>query len=68
MSFEERKINSQTKLECKICWWVYDPQIGDESQQIPIGVSFSELPDFWSCPICANDRDKFIIIDENTKE
>ena len=33
-----------TRLECKICWTVYDPALGDEVWQIPPGTPFAELP------------------------
>ena len=35
------KINDATRLECKICWHVYDPALGDDYWQIPPGTPFS---------------------------
>jgi rubredoxin len=35
------------RLECKICWWVYDPAQGDAAAQIPPGVPFAALPATW---------------------
>ena len=52
------------RLECRICWYVFDPEIGDESRQIPAGTPFAGLPDDWSCPICSGDRTGFMVIAE----
>ncbi len=35
------KINDATRLECRICWHVYDPALGDDYWQIPPGTPFS---------------------------
>ena len=34
------KIDEKTRLECKICWHVYDPAEGDDYWQIPPGTPF----------------------------
>ncbi len=56
------KINAQTKLECKICWYVYDPLIGDDYWQIPKGTSFTDLPDHWACPECDGKKVDFMVL------
>ena len=33
-----------SRLECKICWWVYDPATGDPQWQIAPGTPFADLP------------------------
>ncbi len=58
------KIGPTTKLECKICWTVYDPAIGDDYWQIPAGTPFSALPDHWTCPNCDGAKDDFMVVDE----
>ncbi len=50
-------------VECGVCWWVYDPAIGDESTDIPPGTAFSALPEGWRCPSCDNDTSKFMVRD-----
>lgn len=57
------KIAPDTKLECKICWYVYDPAKGDEYWHIDPGTPFSNLPDQWRCPNCDGDRDDFMVVD-----
>ena len=56
------KIADDTRLECGVCWWVYDPALGDEANQIPPGTPFRLLPDTWNCPNCSTDKHKFMVI------
>ena len=56
------KIADDTQLECGICWWVYDPALGEEVNQIPPGTPFRLLPDTWTCPNCAAEKSKFMVI------
>ncbi len=56
------KIADDTRLECGICWWVYDPVHGDEVEQVAPGTPFRLLPDTWHCPNCAADKSKFMVI------
>jgi [NiFe] hydrogenase assembly HybE family chaperone len=60
------RIADDTRLECGVCWWVYDPALGDEERQIPPGTAFRLLPDTWDCPNCATDKSKFMVIDSAT--
>jgi len=55
------RISAGTKLECKVCWYVYDPAVGDPQWQVPGGTPFSELPAHWTCPNCDGGRDQFIV-------
>jgi flavin reductase (DIM6/NTAB) family NADH-FMN oxidoreductase RutF/rubredoxin len=45
---------------CDVCSYEYDPAVGDESQGIPPGTPFSDLPEDWVCPICAAAKSEFI--------
>lgn len=56
------KISDDSRLECKICWHIYDPKEGCEYWQIPAGTPFSKLPDQWTCPECDGARDDFMVI------
>lgn len=58
-----RRLDSSSRLECRICWYVYDPAEGDAEQQIPPGTAFLALPDFWRCPQCDAEPDKFLPLD-----
>ena len=56
------KLADDARMECKICWHVYDPQTGDEYWQVPPGTPFSALPDYWRCPECDGEKDQFMVL------
>jgi rubredoxin len=58
--FGKQAGDEQAKMECGICWHVYDPQEGDPVWQIPAGTAFSSLPDDWRCPNCDALQSKFM--------
>jgi len=58
------KLRDDTRLECKICWHVYDPVEGDEYWQIDPGTPFSQLPDHWTCPECDAKKTDFLVLDD----
>lgn len=58
------KIGPATRLECKVCWYVYDPAQGDPVWQIAPGTPFAELPAHWTCPNCAGERTQFLVLDD----
>jgi [NiFe] hydrogenase assembly HybE family chaperone len=62
------RIADDTVLECGICWWVYDPALGDEDRQVAPGTAFRLLPDTWTCPNCAADKSKFMVVGTATAE
>ena len=37
---------------CLECHYIYDPEKGDKSQNIPPGTAFEDLPNSWRCPEC----------------
>jgi len=40
------------------------PAEGDPVWQIPPGTPFSELPAHWTCPNCACEKQKFLVLDD----
>lgn len=58
------RLDDQTKLECRICWYVYDPAEGDPVEQIAPGTAFSALPDYWRCPQCDAEPDVFLPVSD----
>ena len=48
------------RMECGVCWHVYDPTEGDDAWQIEPGTPFAELPEDWRCPVCDAPRQKFL--------
>jgi len=47
------------KWICQVCDYVYDPEKGDPSQDIPAGTQFEDLPDDWTCPDCGVGKEDF---------
>jgi rubredoxin len=58
------RLTPETRLECRICWYVYDPGEGDDIEQIPPGTAFADLPSHWHCPQCDAEPDKFLPLDD----
>lgn len=40
------------RYECRACGYVYEPEKGDNKNDIAPGTAFTELPPNWRCPIC----------------
>jgi len=51
-----------SRFECRSCGYVYEPNQGDNSQNIPAGTPFEELPEGWRCPVCGAARNVFVDI------
>ena len=47
------------KYICKICDYIYDPEVGDPDQGVAPGTAFEDLPDTWVCPECGMGKDEF---------
>lgn len=52
------------RLECGICWWIYDPAAGDPQWQVPPGTPFAALPEHWRCPHCDAPKHKFMVLQD----
>jgi len=55
--------SSGGRMECGVCWYVYDPDLGDDEWQIKAGTAFGDLPDHWQCPNCDAVKSKFLVLD-----
>ena len=47
------------KWVCKVCGYIYDPQLGDQEGGVYPGTAFTKLPDDWVCPVCGAGKDQF---------
>ncbi|MCB1800620.1 MAG: rubredoxin [Gammaproteobacteria bacterium] len=56
------RLSDDARMECKVCWHVYDPAQGDSYWQIAPGTPFSALPADWRCPECDGAREQFMVI------
>ena len=48
--------------ECGVCWYVYDPSVGDDVWQVAPGTAFGALPEHWRCPNCDASPEKFLVL------
>lgn len=51
--------NKNTKYECEVCGYIYDPSVGDIENGIEPGTAFEDLSDDWVCPECAAEKEDF---------
>ncbi len=51
--------NADTKYECTICKYIYNPKYGNEKAGIHAKTAFSDLPKDWVCPVCGEKKDVF---------
>jgi len=64
MSAQSRSaIGVASRFECRVCWTVYDPSLGDEVWQIAPGTAFADLPAHWTCPNCSCEKEQFLVLD-----
>jgi rubredoxin len=52
------------KWICVVCDYIYDPEVGDPTQDIPPGTPFEDLPEDWECPDCGVGKDEFVPVDD----
>jgi flavin reductase (DIM6/NTAB) family NADH-FMN oxidoreductase RutF/rubredoxin len=47
-------------LECPVCGYLYDPEVGDPDSHVPPGTAFEDLPSDWVCPVCGAPKKDFV--------
>ncbi len=52
------------KMECGVCWYIYNPAEGDDVWPVQPGTAFADLPPDWRCPVCDAPQEKFLRIDD----
>ena len=63
---DKQRIGDGAVMECGVCWWTYDPQLGDAVWHVPPNTPFSQLPSHWRCPNCDAAPHQFMTLDEGT--
>lgn len=58
---KKNQTNAETKYECTVCKYIYNPKYGNEKSGIHSGTAFEDLPDDWVCPVCGEKKDVFEI-------
>ena len=56
---DTRTDEQKPRMECGVCWRVYDPAEGDPDNKVPPNTPFENLPGDWVCPICGATKDQF---------
>lgn len=46
-------------MQCSVCQWIYDPELGEPLQDVAPGTPWSEVPDNFLCPECSLGKDVF---------
>ncbi|HEV09491.1 MAG: rubredoxin [Sulfurihydrogenibium sp.] len=59
------KKQSNLKYRCRVCGYIYDPEKGDEINNISPGIEFIDLPDKWRCPVCNYSKKEFRVLKNN---
>jgi rubredoxin len=59
---DPEKLPADARLECGVCWWVYDPAVGDDYAQVVPGTPFAALPGHWHCPNCESPKARFLVL------
>lgn len=57
---DDAVLEDDSRLECPVCWYLYDPAMGDEVAQVAPGTPFSALPEHWTCPNCDGRKSVFL--------
>jgi len=47
------------KYQCNVCGWIYDPAVGDPTQNVSPDTAFEDIPDDWVCPECGAGKEEF---------
>ena len=55
----KNQTDSETKYECTICKYIYNPKYGNEKAGVHANTSFDNLPENWVCPVCGEKKDVF---------
>ena len=56
---KEQVAPKMAKYKCRVCGYIYDPELGDSDGGIKPQTSFEELPDDWKCPMCGASKSAF---------
>ncbi len=56
---QKKEEDSETKFECTMCKYIYNPKYGNEKAGIHANTPFTKLPKNWVCPVCGEKKDVF---------
>jgi anaerobic nitric oxide reductase flavorubredoxin len=47
------------RMQCSVCQWIYDPELGEPLQDVAPGTPWRDVPDNFLCPECSLGKDVF---------
>lgn len=47
------------RYKCRVCKYIYDPEVGESRSNIEPGTEFEQLPEDWVCPKCGSGKIRF---------
>ena len=59
------RIHPETRMQCKVCWYIYDPEEGCPEAGIDPGTPFADIPNTWGCPDCCHPKSAFFPADDD---
>ena len=59
------RVGAHTRMQCKVCWYVYNPDEGCPEEAIDPGTPFLDLPDDFVCPDCGHPKTAFLPLDDD---
>lgn len=60
----KKGVTVMKKYKCRMCSYIYNPDVGDPDNGVVPGTAFEDLPDDWVCPDCGADKDEFEPLEE----
>jgi rubredoxin len=54
-------IKPEPEYQCSKCAYIYEPESGDITSDIPPNTSWGDLPKEWACPHCGASKQVFRI-------
>ena len=55
----EKKIADMQSMRCRVCSWVYDPELGEPNQGVMPGTTWETVPETFLCPECFLGKSEF---------
>ena len=49
-------------MQCKVCGYKYNPNIGEKRGNVEAGTEWENIPDEFICPVCGAPKMKFVSI------
>jgi rubredoxin len=49
-----------TKAKCKICGYIYDPEVGEERKNVAPNTDWPDVPKNFRCPSCGAGKKAFV--------